>query len=321
MGGAKHLLPLDGVALAERVIRALAATSATRVSLVLAPDDAPGRALAAALGIPAVPAEDPDEGRAASVRAAVRATGAAADAILIALADQPFLEPADYERLLAAHREAPAARSIVRARYAGEPGTPVLFARVHFAELLALRGKDGGRRVVEANPEKVLAVDLPPERGRDLDTPGDLLSSAAHMPTERTLSIVKPDAVRAGNLGAVLDAIERSGLRIVAMKMLQLDQAKAEGFYAVHRERPFFKDLVKFMTSGPVVVSVLEGDDAVARYRKLMGATDPAKADAGTLRKQFASNIEQNAVHGSDAAETARTEIAYFFPATELVRR
>ena len=141
------------------------------------------------------------------------------------------------------------------------------------------------------------------------------------MSKERTLSIVKPDAVRAGNLGAVLDAIERSGLRVVAMKMVQLDQAKAEGFYAVHRERPFFKDLVKFMTSGPVVVSVLEGDDAVSRYRKLMGATDPAKADAGTLRKQFASNIEQNAVHGSDSAENARSEVAYFFSATELVHR
>ena len=309
-------------ALAERVIRALAATSAARVSLVLAPDDAAGRALAAKLGVRAVPAENADEGRAASVRAAVRACGAETAAILIALADQPFLEPADFERLLAAHREAPAARSIVRARYAGEPGTPVLFARAHFAELLALRGKDGGRRVIEAHPQKVWPIDLPPERGRDLDTPEDLrLSSAAHMPTERTLSIVKPDAVRAGNLGAVLDMIERSGLRIVAMKMLQLDQAKAEGFYAVHRERPFFKDLVKFMTSGPVVVSVLEGDDAVARYRKLMGATDPAKAEAGTLRKQFASNIEQNAVHGSDASDTARTEIAYFFAATELVRR
>jgi len=174
--------------------------------------------------------------------------------------------------------------------------------------------------VIEAHRERVFPVDLAAERGRDLDTPDDVrLESAAHM--ERTLSIVKPDAVRSGNLGAVLDAIERSGLRIVAMKMLQLDQAKAEGFYAVHRERPFFKDLVKFMTSGPVVVSVLEGDDAVARYRKLMGATDPAKADAGTLRKQFASNIEQNAVHGSDSAENARSEVAYFFSATELVRR
>lgn len=138
---------------------------------------------------------------------------------------------------------------------------------------------------------------------------------------ERTLSIVKPDAVRAGNLGGVLDMIEASGLRIVAMKMLQLDQAKAEGFYAVHRERPFFKDLVKFMTSGPVVVSVLEGDDAISRYRKLMGATNPEKADPGTIRKKFATNIEQNACHGSDAPETAKVEIAYFFAETELVRR
>ncbi|MFI5314205.1 MAG: nucleoside-diphosphate kinase [Myxococcota bacterium] len=138
---------------------------------------------------------------------------------------------------------------------------------------------------------------------------------------ERTLSIVKPDAVRARKTGAILELIEASGLAIVGAKMLQLDPPKAEGFYAVHRERPFFKDLVKFMTSGPVVVSVLEGDDAVARYRKLMGATDPAKADPGTIRKKFASNIEQNAVHGSDSAENARTEIAYFFAATELVRR
>ena len=138
---------------------------------------------------------------------------------------------------------------------------------------------------------------------------------------ERTLSIVKPDAVRAGKLGGVLDMIEASGLRIVAMKMLHLDQAKAEGFYAVHKDRPFFRDLVKFMTSGPVVVSVLEGDDAISRYRKLMGATNPEKADPGTIRKKFATNIEQNAVHGSDAPETAKVEIAYFFAETELVRR
>ena len=322
LGGAKHLLPLNGVALAERVVRALAATSAARVSLVLAPDDAPGRALAAKLGVRAIPAESPDEGRAASVRAAVRACAPDARAILVALADQPFLEPADFERLLAAHRAGPTTRTIVRARYGAEPGTPVLFARAHFAELLELRGRDGGRKVIEAHHAAVFLVELAAERGRDLDTPEDLrLSSAAHMAVERTLSIVKPDAVRAGKLGAVLDMIERSGLRIVAMKMLQLDQVEAEGFYAVHRERPFFKDLVKFMTSGPVVVSVLEGDDAVARYRKLMGATDPAKADAGTLRKQFASNIEQNAVHGSDSAENSRSEVAYFFSATELVRR
>lgn len=138
---------------------------------------------------------------------------------------------------------------------------------------------------------------------------------------ERTLSIVKPDAVRAGKLGGVLDMIEASGLRIVAMKMIQLDQARAEGFYAVHRERPFFKDLVNFMTSGPVVVSVLEGDDAISRYRKLMGATNPEKADPGTIRKKFATDIEKNAVHGSDAPETATIEIGYFFAETELVKR
>jgi nucleoside-diphosphate kinase len=138
---------------------------------------------------------------------------------------------------------------------------------------------------------------------------------------ERTFSIVKPDAVRARKLGPIFSMIEAAGLTIVGTKMLQLDQAKAEGFYAVHRERPFFKDLVKFMTSGPVVVSVLEGDDAIARYRKLMGATDPAKADAGTIRKLHATNIEQNAVHGSDAPETAKVEIAYFFAETELVKR
>ena len=138
---------------------------------------------------------------------------------------------------------------------------------------------------------------------------------------ERTFSIVKPDAVRARKLGAIFQLIETAGLTIIGTKMLALDQAKAEGFYAVHRERPFFKDLVKFMTSGPVVVSVLEADDAIARYRKLMGATDPAKADAGTIRKLHATNIEQNAVHGSDAPDTARQEIAYFFAETELVKR
>jgi len=141
------------------------------------------------------------------------------------------------------------------------------------------------------------------------------------MAMERTLSIVKPDAVRARRLGAILDMIEGADLTIVATKMVQLDPGKAEGFYAVHRERPFFKGLVKFMTSGPVVVSVIEGEDAIARYRKLMGATDPAKAEPGTIRKKFATDIEQNAVHGSDSAENARTEVAYFFSATELVRR
>ncbi|MEX2208979.1 MAG: nucleoside-diphosphate kinase [Myxococcota bacterium] len=138
---------------------------------------------------------------------------------------------------------------------------------------------------------------------------------------ERTFSIVKPDAVRANKTGAILAMIEGAGLKIVGTKMIQLDQAKAEGFYAVHKQRPFFASLVKFMTSGPVLVSVLEADDAIARYRKLMGATDPAKADAGTIRKLHASNIEQNAVHGSDAPETAKVEVAYFFAETELVQR
>src|SRR5262249_50819191 len=161
----------DGVPLAERVVRSVRATSARSVALVLAPDDAAGRALARALGVRALAAESPDEGRAASVRAAVRACAPDTAAILIALADQPFLDPADLERLLAAQRAAPAERSIVRARYGAEPGTPVLFARAHFAELLALRGKDGGRRVIETHADRVWPVDLPPERGRDLDTP------------------------------------------------------------------------------------------------------------------------------------------------------
>ena len=139
------------------------------------------------------------------------------------------------------------------------------------------------------------------------------------MAMERTLSIVKPDAVRARRLGAILDMIEGADLTIVATKMVQLDPGKAEGFYAVHRERPFFKGLVKFMTSGPVVVSVLEGEDAIARYRKLMGATDPAKAEPGTIRKKFATDIEQNAIHGSDAEETAAFEIGYWFAGYELV--
>jgi nucleoside-diphosphate kinase len=323
MGGAKHLRPLAGVPLAERVVRALLRTSATRVRLVLAPDDDAGRALATRIGVAALAAEDAHEGRAASVRAAVRAAQSDSRGALFALADQPFLEPDDFERLFDAFRAEP--RAIVRASYRGEPGSPVLFPADCFADLLLLRGREGGRQVLERRRERVRLVSLPPEHGRDLDAPEDWpaegapLPSAAHM--ERTFSIVKPDAVRARKLGAILEAIEASGLTIVATKMMQLDAPKAEGFYAVHKERPFFKDLVKFMTSGPVVVSVLEGDDAVARYRKLMGATDPAKADAGTLRERFATNIEQNAVHGSDSQDNAKTEIAYFFSATELVRR
>jgi nucleoside-diphosphate kinase len=138
---------------------------------------------------------------------------------------------------------------------------------------------------------------------------------------ERTLSIIKPDAVAKGLLGTLLERIEGSGLRVVAMKMLHLDTREAEGFYAVHRERPFFRSLIEFMTSGPVVVSVLEGEDAIRRYRTLMGATNPAEADEGTIRKEFAENIERNAVHGSDAPETARFEISYFFSDLEFVER
>lgn len=138
---------------------------------------------------------------------------------------------------------------------------------------------------------------------------------------ERTLSIIKPEVVARNQIGAILQHVEQTGLRIVATRMLQLDRRQAEGFYDVHRERPFFQSLVQFMTSGPVVVSVLEGDDAIARYRKLMGATDPEQADAGTLRKLFGTNVEHNAVHGSDAPDTARTEVAYFFGQADLVPR
>ncbi len=138
---------------------------------------------------------------------------------------------------------------------------------------------------------------------------------------ERTLSIIKPDAVKANQTGALLEAIEASGLRVVALRMLQLSRREAEGFYAVHRGKPFFDSLVVFMTSGPVVVSCLEGEGAIEAYRRLMGATDPAQAEEGTLRKRFATNIEQNACHGSDAPETAAVEIAYFFRNLDLVDR
>ncbi len=136
---------------------------------------------------------------------------------------------------------------------------------------------------------------------------------------ERTLSIVKPDAVAKGATGEILARFEKAGLRIVALKKLRLGQEQAEGFYAVHRERPFFKELVAFMTSGPVVVSVLEGEGAIARNRELMGPTDSKKAPKGTIRGDFGTDIERNAVHGSDAPETARVEIAYFFNAMEIL--
>jgi len=135
---------------------------------------------------------------------------------------------------------------------------------------------------------------------------------------QRTLSIVKPDAVAKGATGAILARIEASGLKIVALKMIQLTERQARGFYAVHKARPFYDSLVSFMTSGPVVVSVLEGEDAIARYRKLMGATDPAKAEPGSLRKDFATDIERNAVHGSDGPDTARIEIPFFFGSGEI---
>jgi nucleoside-diphosphate kinase len=141
------------------------------------------------------------------------------------------------------------------------------------------------------------------------------------MAVERTLSIIKPDAVKKNAIGEILARFERAGLRMVAARMMRLSRAEAEGFYAVHRERPFFKDLVDFMVSGPVVVQVLEGPDAVAKNRELMGATDPKKAAKGTIRADFAESIDANAVHGSDGPETARTEIAYFFPACEVFSR
>ena len=138
------------------------------------------------------------------------------------------------------------------------------------------------------------------------------------MAVERTLSIVKPDGVRKNVIGEVYRRFEQAGLKIVAARMMKLSQAQAEGFYAVHRERPFFKTLCEFMSSGPIMAMVLEGEGAIARNREIMGATDSAKAAEGTIRKRFGSNIEQNAVHGSDAPETARTEIAYFFAPCEL---
>src|SRR5688572_13671650 len=138
------------------------------------------------------------------------------------------------------------------------------------------------------------------------------------MATERTFSIIKPDAVAKNVIGGVTAKLEAGGLRIVASKMVRLTEGQAKAFYAVHKERPFYKDLVKFMTEGPVVVQVLEGPNAVARNREIMGATNPEKADAGTIRKEFATNIERNAVHGSDAPETAAQEIAFFFSTAEL---
>ena len=139
--------------------------------------------------------------------------------------------------------------------------------------------------------------------------------------SQRTLTLVKPDGVRQDVIGQVVRHFEEEGLKVVGLKMLRLDRERAQGFYHVHRERPFFASLVEFMTSGPIVAIVLEGDDAIKRARKVMGATDPARADAGSLRKQFATSIEKNVVHGSDSPETAAFEIPYFFGALELQSR
>jgi len=141
------------------------------------------------------------------------------------------------------------------------------------------------------------------------------------MALERTLSIIKPDAVAKNVIGEIYSHFEQSGLQIIAAKMKQLSREKAEGFYAVHKDRPFFKGLVDFMISGPVMVQVLEGEDAIAQYRKVMGATNPAEADAGTIRAKYATSIDENAVHGSDADDTAEAEIAFFFSEEELCER
>ena len=141
------------------------------------------------------------------------------------------------------------------------------------------------------------------------------------MAVERTLSIIKPDAVANNVIGSILARFEQAGLKIIAARMLQLSRRDAEGFYAVHRERPFFKDLVDFMTSGPAMVQVLEGENAVQKNRDLMGATDPRKAAKGTIRADFAQSIDANAVHGSDGPDTARVEIAYFFPSLYVYSR
>jgi nucleoside-diphosphate kinase len=138
------------------------------------------------------------------------------------------------------------------------------------------------------------------------------------MAVERTLGIIKPDAVEKKNIGDIVSMIEKSGLDIIALRMMCLSIPQAQAFYAVHRERPFYGELVEFMSRGPVVAMVLEGDDAIQRWRTLMGATDPAKADEGTIRKNFGTDVGENAVHGSDAPETARVEVGFFFPGYDM---
>jgi nucleoside-diphosphate kinase len=138
------------------------------------------------------------------------------------------------------------------------------------------------------------------------------------MAVERTLGIIKPDAVEKHHIGGILAMTEAAGLTVKALRMVRLSRPQAEGFYAVHRERPFFGELIEFMTRGPVVVMALEADDAVAKWRKLMGATDPKKADEGTIRKAYGANVGENAVHGSDSLDNARIEVSYFFPGYEI---
>jgi nucleoside-diphosphate kinase len=141
------------------------------------------------------------------------------------------------------------------------------------------------------------------------------------MTREQTLSIIKPDAVEGNHIGAILARFEKAGLKVVAAKMMHLSTEQAEGFYAVHKHRPFFQELVSFMITGPVLISVLEGDHAIAKNRTLMGATDPKKAEKGTIRADFADSIEKNAVHGSDSHDNAKTEIAFFFKKSEIFPR
>jgi nucleoside-diphosphate kinase len=141
------------------------------------------------------------------------------------------------------------------------------------------------------------------------------------MTIERTLSIIKPDGVQKNLIGEVYRRFEQAGLKIIAARMLHLSTAQAEAFYAVHSERPFYRDLVNYMTTGPVIAQVLEGDNAIETHRRIMGATDPKKADAGTIRKDFAASIEENVVHGSDAVETARQEISFFFAQSDICPR
>jgi nucleoside-diphosphate kinase len=176
----------------------------------------------------------------------------------------------------------------------------------------------------------MVVSDLPPEGGshellnpifrlKAEDTTA-LRYNPSDMPTERTLAIIKPDAVSARHAGRILQRIEEAGFQIRAMRLVHLTRPEAEGFYAVHRERPFFASLTTFMSSGPAIVMALEAPDAIRKWRTLMGATDPGKADAGTLRKDFGQSIERNATHGSDAPETAAYELGYFFAGVELVR-